>query len=1475
MKSPSPQPSQFAGLAALAAWASAGLGLFALGTWGFGAWRITTFGPDYIPMAPTTALLVLILGSACGLRLFRPDSVRVQDLALAGAALAAGLGALELLGAQLNFSLPWDRWHSAADGLTVGGVPIGRMAPITATTMVLFAVAMAGTIPRLAGSPWMRWISGFAAGTVFLVSTVVLIGYLSGAPLGYGTFTIPMALLTAIAFNLLSSALLLTRDAEFAPGSSGGSDPEFFRLLVGGTAAVFILFVAGGVFYLRAHHRQAEASTMRDLETISGLKLQQIEQWRRERLDDARFLRRTDAVAQDIAALLQQPGDPVAANAVRNWLAPMLGQNRYAAILVLDPAGRVRLAVPETAPAADLPSGPDLTATLAAADATMGEIQRNGTPDGIRLDVRVPIPGPGGAAVAAVVLRVDPRQAFFPMLRTWPVPSRSAESVLVRREGENVVFLSAGSDRPDAALNLQFPVSTPNLPAATAVRGETGVRVGRDYRGVPVFTSIRAVPDSTWHLVTKVDQAEILGAATGQFWPRLILVGVLLAAVMLAAALLLRQRRASFLERELLAERQRAMLARRLALVTDHANDIILTFDEGMRIIDANQRALVAYGYTADEIRQRRATDLRAQQTLDRAPADFSRAMHSEGFIFETEHRRKDGSTFPVEVSTRSVEIEGDRTVLSIVRDISERRMHAREVERLNRLYLVLSRINSALVHADSRDELFQQICAILVETGGFKLVWVGWLDPESRRVIPIATAGDEHGYVPQLRVSADAALPGGRGPSGTAMRENRTYVCNNFVADPSTGPWREAAARSGIASSIALPLSQEGAVMGTLTVYAAEQDYFQRREIDLLEEATRDLSYGLKMFAERAGRKLAEDALAANEARLQFLLSETPAIIYALRAGGDYGTTFLSGNVRTVLGYEPADFTSDPGFWFAQVHPEDRYRAKADFSRLGEVPLLVREYRYRHRNGDYRWMRDETRIARDTEGRTRELVGCWLDVTERKQTEAALRESEGRLRALFDTSLDGVLVTDAVTGQILSANPAACAILRRTEAEIQAGGRNLLADRNDPRLAVLLEERRRTGKTQGELTLVRGDGSSFEAEISSVIFSFSESSRAGIVFRDITERRRTEGQLRKLSSIVEQAPVSIIITDLDGRIEYVNPTFTAVTGYTPAEAVGQNPRVLKSGETPQEVFREMWSTLERGKIWSGELHNRRKNGENFIENAVIAPVVDEHGRPTHYVAMKEDVTTQRRTIALLAKEREVSEMKSRFLSVTSHEFRTPMSAALGSVELLANHLERLAPEKRRELLDRITTSLHRMTEMLDEILLLNRIDAKRVEVKLAPQDLRPLVEGIIEEARVGDRGSHRFELQVEGDPQGFVTDANLLHHILANLLSNAVRYSPAGQPVTVQLAMDGAGARLAVTDRGIGIPPADLARLFQPFERGSNVGNIKGTGLGLSIVKRMVELLGGTIAVEAPAEGGTRFAVLLPGGAAPAGRHH
>ena len=205
------------------------------------------------------------------------------------------------------------------------------------------------------------------------------------------------------------------------------------------------------------------------------------------------------------------------------------------------------------------------------------------------------------------------------------------------------------------------------------------------------------------------------------------------------------------------------------------------------------------------------------------------------------------------------------------------------------------------------------------------------------------------------------------------------------------------------------------------------------------------------------------------------------------------------------------------------------------------------------------------------------------------------------------------------------------------------------------------------------------------------------------------------------------------------------------------------------------------------------------------------------------------------------------------------------MSAAMGSAELLHNHYERLAPAKREELFSRISTSLHRMTEMLDDVLTLNRIHAKRVEVRLVNTDLRQFVQNVIEEIHVGDRDAHRFELQLPAAATPFVTDTHLLHHILSNLLSNAVRYSPAGTRVTVQLEVDDVQARLTVQDEGIGIPTADHARIFEPFERGSNVGTIKGTGLGLNIVKRMTELLGGTIALESPAGGGTRFRLGFP----------
>ena len=205
------------------------------------------------------------------------------------------------------------------------------------------------------------------------------------------------------------------------------------------------------------------------------------------------------------------------------------------------------------------------------------------------------------------------------------------------------------------------------------------------------------------------------------------------------------------------------------------------------------------------------------------------------------------------------------------------------------------------------------------------------------------------------------------------------------------------------------------------------------------------------------------------------------------------------------------------------------------------------------------------------------------------------------------------------------------------------------------------------------------------------------------------------------------------------------------------------------------------------------------------------------------------------------------------------------MATAMGSVEILANHLDRLKPGKRKALFDRINTSLNRMTTMLDDVLLLNRIDAKRVEVQPMSFNPRLLINDVIDGIRMGDSDHHRFEFSDQSKVETFISDTQILQHILDNLLTNAARYSPAGSVITVQLRADARKLQLIVTDQGIGIPPDDRDRIFEPFERGSNIGDIKGHGLGLNIVKRMTDRLGGTIAVECPKSGGSSFTLSIP----------
>jgi PAS domain S-box-containing protein len=383
--------------------------------------------------------------------------------------------------------------------------------------------------------------------------------------------------------------------------------------------------------------------------------------------------------------------------------------------------------------------------------------------------------------------------------------------------------------------------------------------------------------------------------------------------------------------------------------------------------------------------------------------------------------------------------------------------------------------------------------------------------------------------------------------------------------------------------------------------------------------------------------------------------------------------------------------------------------------------------------------------------------------------------------------------------------------------------------------------------------------------------------------FLDVTQLRVADADLRKLRSAVEQSPAVVVITDPRGRIEYVNPTFEAQTGYRAAEALGRNPRLLKSGAHSPAFYADLWGTLREKRVWRGELCNRRKDGSLFWESTAIAPVLGADGRVTHYVAIKEDITERRRAAAELHEAKEAAEAanqaKSRFLANMSHEIRTPMNVILGFAQLLQR--EATLDARQRQYLGTLNRSGEHLLRLINDILDMSRIEAGRLPLVPADCDF----DGLIDEVsgafrlRAEESGLDLVVSREAGVPARVHTDSGRVRQILLNLLGNAFKFTSHGRievrvssgPVSVDTAPPQSTLlAIEVSDTGAGIPPAELERIFQPFEQSRTGESHGGTGLGLTISRQLARMLGGEITVTSRVGIGSTFrftfqAIALP----------
>jgi len=376
--------------------------------------------------------------------------------------------------------------------------------------------------------------------------------------------------------------------------------------------------------------------------------------------------------------------------------------------------------------------------------------------------------------------------------------------------------------------------------------------------------------------------------------------------------------------------------------------------------------------------------------------------------------------------------------------------------------------------------------------------------------------------------------------------------------------------------------------------------------------------------------RKQTEEKLRKQEETIRSIVETSRDWIWAIDLEGNH--TFSNPALKDILGYESEELIGISSLEL--MHEEDRKSIqellpKWIAEKKGWQNLVIR---WKHKDGSYRFLESNAVPIQDTEGELIGFRGVDRDITERKVAEETLRESEIRYRSLFDNASEGIFIAQDGVLKLLNPKTEKIAGYSREELENKPFVDIIYPD---DRETVLSRHKRRQAGEEITATypfrIVDKNGDIKWVQINAALIDWEKKPAVLVFLNDITEQKKAEEELKKLSLAVEQSPVSVVISDPEGNIEYVNSVFTKVTGYSPEEVLGQNPRFLKAGDLPSSFYKELWDTIKAGTTWQGDFINKKKNGEEFWESASISPILDDNGEITHFVAVKQDITDRKR----------------------------------------------------------------------------------------------------------------------------------------------------------------------------------------------------------------------------------------------------
>jgi PAS domain S-box-containing protein len=1208
------------------------------------------------------------------------------------------------------------------------------------------------------------------------------------------------------------------------------------RILAHRTGFIFLLIfiilslgiLTAGYFTYKQYKQNFRMEVEKQLASVAELKVNEIVGWRKGRIGDGEFLFENNLFSTLVKQYFVNKNDEDTKGKIQTWMSHLEKAGNYDQVMLLDMQFTKMIVVPGKKERIQSFIEEGIKEVVRSGKITFQDFYFNEQNQHIYLKVLVPILDEDNKnrVIGIIVLRIDPEKYLYPMIKKWPVPSKTAETLIIRKDSNDALFLNNLRFNNKAALNLRIPLNSLNVPAVKAAKGVVGIVEGIDYRGVKVIADVCHVPDSPWFLVARMDVSEVFEPVTERLKMIIFIVCVLLLGSGTGIGLIWRQQKIKFYEGQLLS---------------------------------------------------------------------------------------------------------------------------AKRIRKLNRVYVVLSEINKAIVRAHDLTTLFNEVCHIAVEKGSFPLAIIGLLDNSTGFLNIAAVMGNSGGYLDKIKISIKEE-PSVFCPINNTLLEGKHFTCNNVERDNPVAPCQKKVLELGYRSISSFPLKVFGNIRGVVCLYSEETDFFDEAEIKLLDEMVMDISFAMEFAEKEQERKQAEEALTASETRYHRLFEAARDGILILDS--ETGIIIdVNSFLLEMLGYSYQELCGkylwELGFLKDIVANKEKYiqLLQNDYVRYDDLPL----------ESSYGLRFDVEFVSNVYFENQKSIVQCNIrDITERKKAEKKLQEKEEQYRTIFENAQIGIYRTTP-DGHILAANPVLVKMLGYNSLE-DLIKRNLEEEGFEPEyprgeFKKIIESKGEINgmeaawkKTDGTDVFVRENAKVIRGNDGEVKFY------EGTV-EDITDRRQAENNEKLAHEILES------LNKYENSESMIKEIVQSIKKSTGIEAVGIR---LKEGDDfpyfytsglPEEfvrvenylcnydkegnIIREndgnaildcmcgniLRSRVDSTKSFFTEGGSFRSNSTTQLltttskedrlartrnrcnsagyESVALVPIrsgdrilgllqLNDHRKDMFKKEMIPFFERLCSSIGLAIKRNQViqeifklnEELERRvtqrttelqtankeleaFNSSVSHDLRAPLRTISGFARILVEDYSASLNTEAQRLLGVMITSANNMGRLIDDLLMFSRLGKQ--EITTSEINMYEMANSVFNElVPVQDKDKINFKVLPIPDAYG---DPSMIRQVWRNLIGNAIKYSSTKSNPVIEIGTTKSETEniYYVNDNGVGFSMEFVHKLFGVFQRLHNVSEFEGTGIGLANVRQIINRHGGCVWAEGKIDEGAVFHFTLP----------